>query len=121
MCQVCGEMFDNTNGICPSCGTPYQVKAGGRSASDLFAEAMDRIRAGQVIDAKGLLSEAIKMDEGNAEYRFFLGSALYKLQDFEGAYSAWQKADRIMPNNERILKGMVAARQRVSEKDNKKK
>ncbi|MCG3195914.1 MAG: hypothetical protein HUU16_11230 [Candidatus Omnitrophica bacterium] len=121
ICAVCGEMFDNTTGFCPSCGAEYKMETGGRSAESLFAEAMQRIQAGQVIDAKGLLTQLIKLDEGNASYRFYLGSVHYKLGEYEAAYNAWQRADRLMPNNDRILKGLVAARQKMAEAELKKK
>jgi cytochrome c-type biogenesis protein CcmH/NrfG len=115
VCTVCGDIFNNETGFCPTCGAEYKVEVGGKDAGDLFNEARRRIEAGQVIDAKGLLTQAIKMDESNAEYRFFLGSALYKLGDYEGAFNAYQKADRLKPNTDRILKCLVAARQRMTE------
>lgn len=115
VCTVCGDIFNNETGFCPTCGSECKVEVGGKNATDLFKEARQRIDAGQVIDAKGLLTQAIKMDESNAEYRFYLGSALYKVGDYEGAYTTWQKADRLMPNNDRIEKCLVAARQRMTE------
>lgn len=121
VCSICGEIFDNVSGSCPNCGTAYAPSTSGRTAEQIYQEAMERIRAGQVIDAKGLLSQAIEMEPTNGAYRFYLGSAYYKLGEYEDAYSTWQKADRLMPNTDRILKGLVAARQRISEKDNKKK
>ncbi|GMV67476.1 MAG: hypothetical protein KJ050_14535 [Candidatus Omnitrophica bacterium] len=115
VCQVCGDIFNNETGYCPTCGAEYKIEVGGKDSQDLFREAMQRIEAGQVIDAKGLLSKAIEMDKDNASYRFYLGSVLYKLGEYEAAYNSWQKADRLLPNNERIYRCLVAVRQRITE------
>jgi tetratricopeptide (TPR) repeat protein len=115
VCTVCGGIFNNETGYCPECGAEFKVETGGKNASDLFKEAMLRIEAGQVIDAKGLLTQAIKMDENNGRFHFYLGSVLYKQKDYEKAYTSWQKADRLLPNNDRIQKCLVAARQRNTE------
>ena len=117
-CNVCHNMFDNVDGTCPHCGAEYTGAEGeDRSHEDLFKEATDRIKAGQVADAKGLLTQAIKQDEQNGRYHFFLGSVLYKMGQHREAFSAWQRADRLMPHVDRIHKCLVAARQRIAEEE----
>jgi cytochrome c-type biogenesis protein CcmH/NrfG len=121
VCQVCQNIFDNVDGACPHCGTEYGGGADARPHEDLYGEAMTRIRAGQVADAKGLLMAAIKQDEKNGEYYFYLGSSHYKLGEFRKAYEAWQKADRYMPHVDRIHKCLVAARQQMAKEELKKR
>jgi cytochrome c-type biogenesis protein CcmH/NrfG len=115
VCPVCGGIYDNLDGVCPSCG----AEASDESAHELFNEAMKRIHAGQVIDARGLLSQAIRKDATKWEYHFYLGSVHYKIGEFGIAYNTWQKADRMNPGNDRIEKCLVAARQRIAEKEKK--
>ncbi|MCA9438557.1 MAG: tetratricopeptide repeat protein [Candidatus Omnitrophica bacterium] len=115
VCSICGTMFDNIDGKCPECGAPAGGGGSGQSAESLYAEAMRRIKAGQVGDAKGLLSDAISKDPTKVEYHFYLGSAKYKLGDFQGAYKAYQQADKLKPNTDRIHKCLVAARQKMTE------
>lgn len=119
VCTICGGIFDNVDGVCPNCGSTYAPSTAGRSAMALFQEARERIQAGQVIDGKGLLLEAIRMDAENPEFQFLLGSVLYKLQDFDAAYKAWTRADRMKPGTDRILKCLTAARQRITEQEKK--
>ena len=115
VCSICGTMFDNVDGICPECGAPAGGAGTNQPPEVLFEEAMRRMRAGQVGDAKGLLSDVISKDPSKGEYHFFLGSACYKLGDYQAAYKAYQQADRLMPNNDRIHKCLVASRQRMTE------
>ena len=121
ICPVCASMFDNVDGTCPNCGTEVGGGGAGRSHSDLFAEAMLRIKAGQYADAKGLLRSAIKQDERNGPYHFYLGSVMFKEKDYRGAFEVWQKADRFMPRNERVHKGLLAARQQMAAEEAKPK
>jgi len=117
VCEVCGGIFDNVDGTCPSCGAAVGGSSSDQSADALYDEAHQRINAEQVADAKGLLTQAIKKDDSKGEYHFFLGSVLYKLGEFPTAYSTWQKADRMLPGQDRIQKCLVAARQRMTEQE----
>jgi predicted amidophosphoribosyltransferase len=122
-CSVCQNIFDNVDGTCPHCGAEYQGAGGpDRTDDDLFQEAMERIRARQIMDAKGLLKQAIRKDGAKGQYHFYLGSVLYATEDYRGAYDAWQKADRLLPGKDRIHKCLVAARQKMAkEQENKRK
>lgn len=119
VCAICGTMFDNVSGVCPECGTPTSGGGSGQSAESLYSEAVRRMRAGQVGDAKGLLAEAVKLDPSNGEYHFYLGSANYKLGDYQAAYKAYQQADRLLPGLDRIQKCLVASRQKMTEEKKK--
>ena len=119
VCAICGTMFDNVDGRCPECGAPAAGGGKDRPAESLYEEAVKRMNAGQVGDAKGLLTEAIQKDPTKGEYHFFLGSANYKMGEYAAAYKAYQQADRLMPNRDRIHKCLVASRQKMT--DDKKK
>jgi len=121
ICVVCQNIFDNVDGFCPHCGSEVGGGADARPHEDLFEEAMERIRAGQVADAKGILGQAIKQDERNGKYHFYLGSSLYKMGDFRGAYESWQRANRFMPKVDRIEKCLVSARQKMAKEELAKK
>ena len=69
ICAVCSSMFDNVDGVCPDCGA--EVGGGGddgRGHEELYAEAMQRIKAGQIADAKGLLKNSSKLASESASH-----------------------------------------------------
>ncbi len=115
VCSICGTMFDNVGGTCPECGAPAGGAGTDQPAEAIYQEALRRMKAAQFGDAKGLLVDAIQKDSSKGDYHFYLGSANYKIGDYQAAYKAFQQADRLMPDNDRIHKCLVAARQRMTE------
>jgi len=60
------------------------------------------------MEAIKFLEEAVRMDQGNAEYWYNLGGAYYTVKDFEKARNAWNTTLQLNPNKVEAQQGLAA-------------
>ena len=60
------------------------------------------------MEAIQFLEEAVRMDQGNAEYWYNLGGAYYTVKDFEKARNAWNTTLQLNPNKVEAQQGLAA-------------